>query len=33
MYVGNRLKFHGTLGFLGIKKAIKIMNPVKEDGV
>jgi flagellar motor switch protein FliM len=31
MYVGNRHKFFGNLGVLGIKKAIKITNPVKEE--
>jgi flagellar motor switch protein FliM len=33
MYVGNRHKFFGNLGVLGVKKAIKITNPVKEENV
>ena len=31
MFVGNRNKFSGTIGIMGIKKAIKIMNQVTED--
>jgi flagellar motor switch protein FliM len=33
MYVGNRHKFFGNLGVLGVKKAIKITNPVKEENI
>jgi flagellar motor switch protein FliM len=33
IYVGNRHKFFGNLGVLGVKKAIKITNPVKEENV
>jgi len=31
MYVGNRNKFSGTIGIMGIKKAIKIMNRIVEE--
>ncbi|MDR2401564.1 MAG: flagellar motor switch protein FliM [Deferribacteraceae bacterium] len=33
MYVGNRHKFFGNLGVLGVKKALKITNPVKEENI
>ncbi|MDR0454310.1 MAG: flagellar motor switch protein FliM [Deferribacteraceae bacterium] len=31
LFVGNRNKFHGNIGIMGIKKAIKIMEYVTED--
>ncbi len=31
LFVGNRKKFYGSIGVLGVKRAIKIMNSIRED--
>ena len=33
LYVGNRQKFYGNIGIMGIKKALKITSPVLEDQI
>lgn len=31
LFVGNRKKFYGSIGVLGVKRAIKIINSIRED--